>query len=699
MKPEPLDDEQLLTILEAEAHDAASWHDSDLAKHQAEAMRRYFGELYGDEVPGRSQVVTHDIEDTINWLMPDLLRVFLASDELVSIEPASQEDEQPIGEGTSRTMCELQADYLSHVFFEDCEGEKVLHDFAFDGLLGRIGVVRVIWCDPYPTPPYVLEGVGPESLQKMLGDPEYEILEAEQGGTPEQTTFDLKVRRVPRMGHAKVVNVPPEEFLIPRRARSLDDATYVGQRYLVYLRELIRDYPDRQEELETGEGPKREEDDERYTARHQGWASPAYGVRDSVDARAQVEVHEEFVRCDYDGDGTVEWRYVKRCGRVILENEVALEHDFVAWSPVRVAHRLIGRSMVDLIADLQKIRTVISRRMLDALALSTAPRTYVNVDQVSEETIDDILDNDIGGVIRGKGPASEVLQVIPMQDISGSALQALEHWDQRVEQSSGVTRHAQGLDPSALNKTASGIELLQAAAKTRIEMIARWLGIAVQDVFHLLLKKVVRHQDGARVMKLKGQWTEVDPRRWSDDVAVRIHVGMSAASRAQQVANLSMIASRQEQILLNAGPGNPVVNLRQYRNTLARLTDAMGYKDSTRFWSDVPEDWQPPEPGPDPKQAEIEGKLQLEQAKMQIEAQRDQGKMQLEREIAEMRLQSEREIAHMRLQAETQLAREKAAREMQLERERMNMQETLGRAKLNGESSKMGATRFGGEVG
>ena len=89
-----MDDRDLIAILSAEEVDASSYYTSELAKEQAEALDRYFAKPYGDEVEGRSKVCTHDVEDTINWVMPDLMRVFLQSDDLVTVHDDTNASDQ-----------------------------------------------------------------------------------------------------------------------------------------------------------------------------------------------------------------------------------------------------------------------------------------------------------------------------------------------------------------------------------------------------------------------------------------------------------------------------------------------------------------------------------------------------------------------------------------------------------------------------
>lgn len=704
-----MDEQQLLRILKQDEAAATSYHESELAKAQEEALKRYFAEPYGDEAEGRSKVVTHDLEDTINWLMPDLMRAFTASDDLVSCVARNPQDEQqmPLQSGQTRTKADIMASYLSHVFFEDNDGPTVVHDFAFDGLLQRMGVVHVGWEDPQRGPPQLVEGVGVAQLQRYLEDPEYEITGADEDGD----TFVLEVRRTPRIGRVVVEAVPPEEFAIDKSARSVKDARYHRRKQVAYKAELIRTYPDKKDELAEVRSAivdSPASSDSRYQARFSGESVDESTDRTLDQGREQVWLITEYIRIDFDGDGTVELRQIKRVGDIILENEEVGHSEYVTWTPSRVSHKVVGRSIHDQIKSIQKIRTVITRSYLDGLSQTVTPRTYVNTQSVDDDGLDTILNNEYGGVVRTKGDPNAAVRETATPDVSGPCLSALEYFEQKGAESSGVTKHSQGMDPAALNKTATGIDLLQAAAKTRIELIARWLGDALEDVFGLILKKVVHHQDGARLVKLFGEWVEVDPRTWSDEISVKIDVGSAGVSKQQRIAHLMMLAQKQEQVLLQAGPGNPLVTLQHYRATLAALTSDMGFPDPSLFWGEIPQNWQPP-PQSDPKAEEAKARLQLDAQKAQADQQMQAAKLQGEAELARIKAQSEREIAEIRLASETQIALERMAMEMQLAREKAEMEaelaerdsmrrasvaEKTAKAKFNG-----GGVRFGGEVG
>lgn len=761
-------DDDLAAILQTEEADAASYYSSELAGHQAEAMDAYHGKLKDDvHLPNRSKVVTGDIRDTINWMMPSLMDAFAPSDELITCT-----DDNLVDDNNEEKDA---ANYLTHVYFKDNKGQIITHDFAFDALLQRVGILRVYWCDPEPKPPMVLEGITIDNLIRYVNDTEYQIIGWSQDGAIEieaeneadgederetdehnggilvksdeageveegEPTFTIQVQHTPRMGRAKIEVVPPEEFRFSRRARSIAEADYHGWKHETFLADLKRQFPEKAHELDGGDGNASvksseidSETDERIVARFPD--EPDTFSRGTIndEPRKKVWEHIEYVRVDFDGDGITELRRVRRVGNVLLENDVAAESEFVAWTPNRISHRMVGMSVHDLLADIQRIRTALMRRAMDGLARSTAPRTFINSMAMGDDPtlLDRILDHDIGDAIPVKGNPRDLLYQEVTPDVSQYAFTAVEYFDRRSEEASGVNRHAMGIQPQAITDTKGGIENLQAAANTRIALVARWLGYGLEEALGKVLRILVRHQDHARVVKINGRRMRIDPRMWSDEMGVAVHVGMAGESREKKLVYLNGILAVQERAYTQLGHGNPFVTLHHVSNTASLMANAMGYKDSRRFFGEVPKNWQPPEAGKDPKQAEVEGKLQLQQAEMQqrgqIETQKLQGQLQIQqaekqakqqiaaqdvevqRALAEAKAQSDRDaavlkadsdmkIAQMRMDMEARIASERLASEMEFARWKAQL-EASQRSQIGaGETDRLPANRSGGRL-
>ena len=81
-------------------------------------------------------MVSTDVSDTIESILPNLLRVFTASDKVVKCEPVTAED-VPLAEQATA--------YLNHVFYKDNDGFQLLYNFFKDALIEKNGFLKIYW--------------------------------------------------------------------------------------------------------------------------------------------------------------------------------------------------------------------------------------------------------------------------------------------------------------------------------------------------------------------------------------------------------------------------------------------------------------------------------------------------------------------------------------------------------------------------
>jgi hypothetical protein len=129
----------LKALLSAERYDALSaMAASKLSDERASALNYYMGNMSKDmpAPDGRSKAVSSDVADTIEGLMPPLMEIFAAGEEVVQFAPVGPEDV---------AAAEQETDYVNHVFMQQNPGFLVLYSFIKDALLSKVGVVKVWW--------------------------------------------------------------------------------------------------------------------------------------------------------------------------------------------------------------------------------------------------------------------------------------------------------------------------------------------------------------------------------------------------------------------------------------------------------------------------------------------------------------------------------------------------------------------------
>jgi len=375
----------------------------------------------------------------------------------------------------------------------------------------------------------------------------------------------------------------------------------------------------------------------------------------------EIETFECYIRTDFDEDGIAELRRVFYAGNTILENEECDFIPFCSICPIPMPHKFFGHSLADRVVDIQKIKTTITRQMLDNLYLSNNARMAVVDGQVN---LDDMLTVTPGGIVRVKNNAAITPLAVPL--VAGQAFPMLAYMDEVQQKRTGVTQASQGLDPNILqNATATAVAMVQNAGAAKVELIARiFAETGVKDLFKSILHLVCKYQDKQRIVRMRGKFVAIDPREWSNEYDLTVNVGLGTGNREQQMAMVAAILQKQEQILAQMGMANPLVSPSQYRNTLGRFIESAGFKDTNEFFREITPEMeqamlQPQQPQPDPATAAL---MQQAQAQMQINQAKAQADIQLQQAKAQADIQLQREKAA----ADIQLAREKAAAQMEL---------------------------------
>ena len=80
-----LDDEEFLTHCQEQLQDAKDFLENHLAPHRSDAIDVYHQKEYGDEEQGRSQYVDSTLRDTVNSILPSLLKILLPQKECLSL--------------------------------------------------------------------------------------------------------------------------------------------------------------------------------------------------------------------------------------------------------------------------------------------------------------------------------------------------------------------------------------------------------------------------------------------------------------------------------------------------------------------------------------------------------------------------------------------------------------------------------------
>jgi hypothetical protein len=654
-------DIEFQSIVRNEIEQAVGYYDTEFSQDRIDAMNYYLGEPFGNEQADRSQVVATEVSDTVEHIMPSLMRLFTQSDEYVRFSPTGPEDVE---------LAEQASDYCNWVITNQNNGFTVLHNWFKDALLLKLGAVKFYYEDLSESHKEEYVGLTEQEMIMLLSDEEVEIVGQGERvvGEPMMmpdgmmmmppTLYDITIRRVKTQGRIKIDNIPPEEFLISKRAKSLNDAHFVAHRTTMTVSDLIEMGYDR-DEVEKYAGTTDLDLSEERTSRFEDIETNS--EFDSQDPTMRdVLVTESYIKSDYDGDGIAEFRRVLSVGSGyhILENEECDMVPFAILSPILMPHRAIGRSVAERVMDIQLIKSTLMRQLLDNIYNTNNSRVIAVEGQVN---LDDLLTNRPGGVVRTRAPG--MVQPLQVADVSGAVFPALEYMDRVKEQRTGISRQSMGLDADSLQSTtATAVSAMQAASQGQIEMIARvFAETGVRDLFLGILHLATKYETKQKMIRLRNEFVVMDPRQWSTQYDVSINVGLGTGQRDQQLASLYNLVAKQEQIMGTMGMDNPIVNPLQYRNTLAKIAELSGFKNVEEFFGDPRN--APPKP---PQQPQQDPRIAMEMQKMQAD-------MQIAQQKAAQDLQLQKE----KMQMEFAFKREQMAAELQLRQQELQFEQQL----------------------
>jgi hypothetical protein len=668
-----LTDTQLQAIISQQISLARDHDRSERQDAREKAIDYFMGDMdkYVPPEANRSKVVSRDVADVIGWTLPQIMRVYASSDRMALVEPEGPNDV---------TFARQATDGLNYVFWKDNDGDEVLYDVTWDALMHANGVVKVFWDDTPVTKVSFHSGLTEDQIAILLQDEDIEPLSGptETGettidpvsGTP-VPTFDIRIKRTVAPGRFIIDSIPNEEFLIDADAVRTEDAAFTDhwQRKtrsalveMGYSKDKVWSIPVAAR-VETPEQASRD---------------PAANTSESSDkAMELVDYHECFIRIDADDDGEAEMLRVclgGPAGDVLLDSEEwEDENPFEDIKCEPVPHRWLARSQADETIEIQDIKTVLTRQMLNNTYWVNNPQRFATGTIKNPEMLDTPV---FGSTVFGGNGATVAPLAVPY--IGDKALLGIQYVDEMRQQRTGVGRQSMALDPDVLqNQTAAAVHDQHDASYSQVEQYARNMAVGWRKVFRKLMRLMIKHQDYAREVMFNGKPVVIDPRAWNADMKVTINVGLGTGSRDRDLMMLGQVLNSQLMLadrFMQAGAVEDAIDmLPKIIQTMTRMAESAGIRNPEDYYPEYTQDKvaqlkqmaQAARSQPDPK-------MQIEQMKAQkdlaIQASEQQSNAaRAQAEIA--KAQSDAQVKIIEAQAksrEAELQAQLAASEIQV---------------------------------
>ena len=664
MELKPKSRREVEGIVQDAIENAVSFVEGEISQERIKAQRYYDGEVDLGYEDGRSKVVATKVRDTVRAVKPSLMRIFLSTAKPVEYVPRGPEDV---------ALADQASEFMHHEFTR-LNGYRVMNDAFQDALVKKQGIVKAYWMTYPEAEIYTFTDLSDDEYTFLVKDDDVTVLEHstemsmsidEMGVQMEMPSHSVKLSRASEKGELCIESVPPEEFFVDRDARNLKDAYISAHRTEMRAGDLIAMGYDPAVVLNLDSFSSGSDMAETEVFERQGYDTDSSDESEQDPAMKNVSVTEAYMRIDVDGTG-IPVLHKLTCGGTayeLLDFEPCDEIPFAKFEVDPEPHTFYGRSLAEIVEDDQDAATAVLRSILDNVAMTNNPRLGIVEGAVN---IDDVLNNEIGAIVRMRAPGS--VQELTVPFTAGQTLGALTYLDGLVETKTGVSRASMGLDPDAMQSTTkAAVQATVQAAAGQVEVMVRNLADGMRDLFGIMLRLMSKNVDEEQMMRINGMFVPIDPRVWDQSMDVSINVGLGTGREEEKAMALNQALQMQTMVYQNYGPMNGLVSLTNIRNTLADQLAVSGIRNADRYF------------------APITPEIEMQMLQQQQQAQAAQGQasdpnaafLQAEQMKAQTKMQSD--------MAKLQLETQKAAASDDLQRDQMAQDLLVDAAKIYGE--------------
>jgi len=521
----------------------------------------------------RCDIVSTDVQDTIESTMPALMKTFFGSTDVVTVQgmDGTPDDEQRAEKMQALINFQLERQHFFMTFYQ----------WAKDALITNLGIIKVDWERTYKDQQQRIT-VLPEVYEQLAAQAEaqgIQILNAEydpNGGI----IVDYITKAIDK-NQPRIMNILASEFRFSPEATSLEDADYVAHRKIVSIDYLRKQAESGLYDPQAVEEVAAKETTPEYTTLDKNNNDSIDEDSNQTDSgRRKVVLYECYVNINMSDDpnGKLTPMIITVASNVILrmEENTYERHPFFVLAPRIDPHKVWPKKgFVDLIAQVQHAKTAIIRQMIYNIALNNDSRLGVNTAMLVD--VNDVLEG--AQVIRVNGDVKQAIQQIPPTDIQTWTFNMLEYLDMTKENRTGITRYNQGLDSNSLNKTATGINIITQASNQRLELIARiFAETGLRDMFKFLIKLNQLFVSQDTVIRLTNGPMQVKPDDLEGEFDLVINSGMGSGAKEQNLQDMQMLQGLMTQ-LAQAGFVGP----QQIYNAAKKFIETIGFKNVDDF--------------------------------------------------------------------------------------------------------------------
>jgi hypothetical protein len=621
----PVKKSELAALVDRAIHTSVGFYDSKLSREREDVLDYYNGKLPKPIHSGNSKYVSMDVFDSVESMKAILLETFSAGNKIVSFDPQGPEDVLD---------ARVATEYCDYVVHRQNDSFQIFSDTIQDGLMARVGVVKVYWDKCEEEVEEEFENLSADEVDILASAPDIKEVKVEMD--PMTGLFEGELKRIVDKSRVQIDVIPPEEFLITPQARSIKEAPFVAHRTRKTYSDLLKMGYDKKKVMSIGAEDDAELTmDPEFLARHDSVGADRLNLdADEVQEQSKyVMVYECYLYLDMEGTGETKLHKVTKSGNVILDVEEVDAKPFKAFVPLPVPHAFYGTNFAHKVIPTQNARTVLMRGILDHTVTTNNPRFGVVKGALTNPK--ELIENRFGGIVNVTRP--DGIFPMPQASLNPFVFQTIQLLDEDKEEVTGVSKLSQGLNKDAVSKqnSAGMVENLVGLSQQRSKIIARNFAVFIKELYLEVYRLALANERSEKIIEVAGSFQRVSPSVWADrkDVTVELRLGYGEQEREAQ----KYMAIHQ---MLSADPAmQPLYQLQNRHAMIKTILEKGGIKNVAEFLTD-PSQVQPPQPDPMMlKQIELE---ERKVAAQEVVSQASAKKVDLNAQLESMKIEMDR---------------------------------------------------------
>ena len=519
-------------------------------RHQIyEADKDYYNKRF-KELGTQSDFVSYDFWSLVQWAIPAVMNSFFGDDEAVVIVGRNEEDVQ---------RAEILKSLIDFQLMTQNKGFLVLWDWFSDAFEYNLGAVKIWWQREEDWGEEQFEYADPTRLAMLQADEWCEINEVSESDMFGNYQVSYRIGRL-KVNKPVIEPIRVTDLRWSPEAKNIEEANFVAHKQNVTADHLRRQAKSGIYDIAAVE----------RAIANSGNGGAIYStfeteLNDELDqrpndedgARSIYELYECYVKLDINGDGLLEDALISVMGDEILrvtENPYGRVPIFTL-SPIRDAFKVLANlSLTEIVGEVQTIKTALMRQLIINTVNLNNLRWFINPTAIN---VKDIQEGKQFITTKSANP-QEAVMPFPQAPLANWTMPLFEYFEGSLEQWTGRTRYNQGTDSSSLNKTATGISLLQQASEQRIDYIVRvFAETGVGEMLRFLVELNQRYIDQPQVIRLKNTMLQVSPDDLKGEFDIDVNTEAGVGKRKQNIQNLQFYLSAIAQAGMQIGAVTP----------------------------------------------------------------------------------------------------------------------------------------------